>query len=146
ISSWRTTHTLTSCPPPTPHPTHTQCGGTSETWRKGNLYSPELTQRKSSPGQKTVSNRKTTSMGEDRPRKVEGLSSGHAPALCLKRLPNLPNSAPTINITVMAGPPRDICPDSFKLLTTLTCREMMWSREENWRAFSFKGNNGIDFQ
>lgn len=83
---------------------------------------------------------------EDRPRKVEGLSSGHAPALCLKRLPNLPNSAPTINITVMAGPPRDICPDSFKLLTTLTCREMMWSREENWRAFSFKGNNGIDFQ
>lgn len=36
---------------------------------------------------------------EDRPRKAEGLSSGHTPALSLKCLPNLPNSTQTMKMT-----------------------------------------------
>lgn len=70
---------------------------------------------------------------DDRPRKAEGLSWGRAPVLSLKRVLSLPSSAPTIKITVMAGPPRDVCPESFQLLNTLTCREMIWSGEGNWR-------------
>lgn len=60
-------HTLASC---TSHPLPTQSGDKSvlpceghllkwkEVWREGSPYSPELAQRKNSPGQETVSRKK----------------------------------------------------------------------------------------
>uniref|UniRef100_A0A673TY38 Uncharacterized protein n=1 Tax=Suricata suricatta TaxID=37032 RepID=A0A673TY38_SURSU len=59
VSFWRTAHNLASCPLPTPP--HTQFGEKSALPVKSPLKGGrrcELTQRKSSPGQKTVSNRK----------------------------------------------------------------------------------------
>lgn len=85
----RTAHSLASCPPPTAHLTVcgevcTSCEITSkrleEMWREGNPYSPELTWRKSSPGRKTVSSRKTAEHLWVRPGAPDGRLTGKSGA------------------------------------------------------------------